>query len=150
MSTTESDAKIQSWIKNLQNGNLKSKKIQILAFVKENPRCTLEVIRDRTGISHQTITSAISNFMDEGIIKFVGKEESKNGIYSLCEYVTDLSEIYALKEQRNKEKMFHWAKYGLDRFYSLLTPATQNALIKISKLDTISDEETLTGQIEMF
>lgn len=150
MSTTKSEAKVENWIKNLQNGNLKSKGIQILAFIQDNPKCTLEVIRDRTSLSHQTITSAISNFMDEGIVKFVGKEESKNGIYSLYEYVSDLSEIYALKEQRNKEKMHHWAKYGLDRFYSLLTPATQNALIGIAKLNTISDEDTFTGQTEMF
>lgn len=141
MSTTKSEAKAENWIKNLQNGNIKSKKMQILKYIKDNPKCSLETIRNKTGLPHQTVTGSISTFMDEGLIKFVGKEESKNGVYSLHEYVTDMAEMYALKEQRSKEKMYHWAKYGLDRFYSLLTPATQNALIGIANLNTVSDKD---------
>ena len=141
MSATKSEAKAENWIKNLQNGNIKSKKMQILKYIKDNPKCSLETIRNKTGLPHQTVTGSISTFMDEGLVKFVGKVESKNNIYSLHEYVTDMAEMYDLKEQRNKEKMLHWAKYGLDRFYSLLTPATQNALIGIANLNTVSDKD---------
>lgn len=143
MSATESKAKLESWIKNLQNGNIKTKSLKILQFIKDNPKCSLETIRNETGFPHQSVTGIISNFMDEGIVKFVGKVENKNGIYSLHEYVTDMAEMYSLKEQRNKEKMYNWAKYGLDRFYSLLTPETQNALIGIANLNTISDKDAI-------
>jgi len=143
MSETESKAKLESWIKNLQNGNIKTKGLKVLKFIKDNPKCSLETIRNETGFPHQSVTGSISNFMDEGIVKFVGKIENQNGIYSLFEYVSDMAEMYALKEQRKKEKMFHWAKYGLDRFYSLLSPETQNFLIDISNKNTISDKDAL-------
>lgn len=143
MSTTKSDAKAENWIKNLQNGNIKTKGLIILKYIKDNPKCSLETIRTETGFPHQTVTGSISTFMDEGLVKFVGKVETKNGIYSLHEYVSDMAEMYALREQRNKEKMYHWAKYGLDRFYSLLTPETQNALIGIANLNTVSDKDAI-------
>jgi transcription initiation factor IIE alpha subunit len=143
MSATKSEVKVENWIKNLQNGNIKTRTLQIIKFIKENPKCSLETIRDKTGLPHQTVTGCISNVMDEGLVKFVGKTESDKGIYSLYEYVTDMAEMYALKEQRNKEKMKHWAKYGLDRFYSLLSPETQNCLIGITNLNTISDKDAI-------
>ena len=134
MSTTKSDASPQTYIDNLQNGNIKSATMRVLKYIKENPKCDLSIIRTETGISHQTVTGCISNLMDVGLVKFVGKVKIKKSTYSLCEYVTDLSEVYSLINQRKNEKIYHWAKYGLDRFLPYLSDITQNNLIDLKKL----------------
>jgi len=131
MSETTSIAKAENWIKNLQNGNVKSKTMQVLKFIKDNPKCNLDIIRDKTGLPHQTVTGCLSRIMDEGLVKFVGKIESNKNIYSLLEYVTDMSELYRLKNQRDKEKMVRWANNGINKFKPMLSSATINCLIDI-------------------
>jgi predicted transcriptional regulator len=131
MSATKSEAKAENWIKNLQNGNIKSKTMQVIKFIKDNPKCNLEIIRDKTGLPHQTVTGCLSRVMDEGLVKFVGKIESNNNVYSLLEYVTDMSELYRLKNQRDKEKMVRWANNGINKFKPMLSSATINCLIDI-------------------
>jgi len=131
MSETTSIAKAENWIKNLQNGNIKSKTMQVIKFIKDNPKCNLEIIRDKTGLPHQTVTGCLSRVMDEGLVKFVGKIESTNNVYSLLEYVTDMSELYRLKNQRDKEKMVRWANNGINKFKPMLSSATINCLIDI-------------------
>jgi predicted transcriptional regulator len=131
MSETTSIAKAENWIKNLQNGNIKSKTMQVLKFIKDNPKCNLDIIRDKTGLPHQTVTGCLSRIMDEGLVKFVGKIESNKNVYSLLEYVTDMSELYRLKNQRDKEKMVRWANNGINKFKPMLSSATINCLIDI-------------------
>jgi hypothetical protein len=143
MSTTKSEAKAENWIKNLQNGNIKSKTMQVLKFIKDNPKCNLDIIRDKTGLPHQTVTGCLSKIMDEGLVRFVGKIESNNNVYSLLEYVTDMLEVYSLKQKREEEKMITWAKRGLKRFDLLLTDETKNCLIGLSNLNTISDKDAI-------
>ena len=133
MSETTSIAKAENWIKNLQNGNIKSKTMQVIKFIKDNPKCNLEIIRDKTGLPHQTVTGCLSRVMDEGLVKFVGKIESNKNVYSLLEYVTDMSELYRLKNQRDKEKMVRWANNGINKFKPILSSATINCLIDIKK-----------------
>jgi len=143
MSKTKSDASPQTYINHLQNGNIKSATMKILKYIKDNPKCILSTIRTETGISHQTVTSSISNMMDLGLIKFVGKVENKKSVYSQLEYVSDLLEVYSLIEQRKNEKIYRWANYGMERFLSSLTPETQNCLIRLKNLNTISDKDAI-------
>ena len=143
MSKTKSDASPQTYINHLQNGNIKSATMKILKYVKDNPKCNLSTIRTETGISHQTVTGSISNMMDLGLIKFVGKVEIKKSVQSQLEYVSDLLELYNLIEQRKNEKIYRWANYGMERFLSSLTPEAQNCLIGLKNLNTIADKDAI-------
>ena len=73
-------AKVKTWLRNIENGKIKNYTEQILNEIKNNTKkgfyglfekdgiSTYE-LRNTTGISHQTLTSALSNLYDEGLIQ---------------------------------------------------------------------------------
>jgi len=77
-------AKVKTWLRNIENGKIKNYTEQILNEVKNNTKkgfyglfqkdgiSTYE-LRNTTGISHQTLTSALSNLYDEGLIQSINQ-----------------------------------------------------------------------------
>jgi len=102
--------KINQYLENLQTGFIKNKTDEVIKLIYNNNQITIYELRLRTTISHQTLTSAISNLMDEGIIKITGKTVINKKHYSKFTVCTDLNEIRYNAEQRKKEKVLQWIK----------------------------------------
>jgi hypothetical protein len=130
MSNTKSEAKIENWLKNIENGYLKSKQTIILDFIINNPNTTIHDIRTKCGISHQTTTSAVSIMLDEGVVRFNGTiklrkqddAEDEGDTYSMLLFVSDREERKAVKKKRIYEKFVAWAKQGVSHYKDFISP----------------------------
>ena len=147
MSRTKSSAKAESWIKQLENGNLKSKTVQVLKFIKENPYTTLHAIRlALSGISHQTITCVISVSLDEGAIMIMGRIKIEDNPYSQYYFIQDPKTRANLKIERKKEMFVAWAKQGLSNYSDMLPESIKQELEAKTCGITIRDMSTLFKQ----
>jgi hypothetical protein len=120
-SRTTSKAKIETYMKNIQSGNIRTKAMRILDYIRRNPFSDTDAIRSNLQISHQTTTGVISNFMDLGIIKIVGTLKIKNNVYSKYVIVTDYQEQTALAQQRLEEKYQIWLKQGKTMYHLVIS-----------------------------
>lgn len=129
MSETKSISKSENWIKQLNNGFLKSKTIIVLDYISKNPNTNLHEMRNAVPhLSHQTITSRISNLMDEGIVKITGDVEINETPYSTYLFVSSTDEQLDLKRQRAEEKFLGWVKQGLNDHIVFLSKSMTNEL----------------------
>ena len=123
-----SKAKIETYMANIQSGNIRNKAMRILDFIRRNPFCDTDVIRRYLDISHQTTTSAISNFMDIGVVKIVGKVTIKKNTYSKYMIVTDYIEQTKVAQQRLEEKYQLWLKQGKKTYHLVISDELKVAI----------------------
>ena len=116
MTKVISSAKRETYIENLRMGVIKSKTMEILNFVKDNPNCNTDNIRVGLSMAHQTATAIISNLLDIGIIKIVGETKSKNSTYSNYLFVEDYREQDRLEKARHLAKFKIWLEHGIANF----------------------------------
>jgi len=126
--------KINQYLDNLASGFMKSKNDQILNKIYLNQGITLHELRMTTNISHQTITSAISNLMDQGLIKITGKVIVNKKHYSRFKVCTDINEIEQNQKFREREKINQWIKNGLNLDLPIIIKdLIENHLINLKK-----------------
>jgi len=109
-------ANYKQYIENLNSGFIKSKTLKVLNYVKQNPQCTIYEMRMKMNISHQTLTSAISNLMDLGLIEINGQTKlgTPKKHYSTFIFQSDESKIIYNIHQREHEKIKLWISKGLE------------------------------------
>ena len=128
MSTTKSEAKIDSWVEQVESGNLQTNQSYILNYIIKHPNTTIYDIRNNLAIAHQTATAIVSMLMDEGVLRFNGKikmrevNSDSGDTYSMLVYVADKNERKAVKKRRNEEKFIAWAKKGVNNFRDFISP----------------------------
>ena len=59
--------RLNAYLKQIQSGDFKTKKLCVIAILKESPK-TLEYFRKNTNYSHQSLTSVLSVLCDEGMV----------------------------------------------------------------------------------
>jgi hypothetical protein len=121
MTQVISSAKRETYIENLKMGVIKSKTMEILNFVKDNPNCNTDDIRVGLSMAHQTATAIISNLLDIGIIKIIGDTKIKNSTYSNYMFVEDYSEQNRLEKARHLAKFKLWMEQGLSNYKEDMT-----------------------------
>ena len=126
-----SQAKRETYLANLKNGNINSKTMRILYFIKQRPFVNTDEIRNLLEISHQSATAIISVLLDIGVIKIVGETKINDNSYSKYRFVTDYQEQYNLSEMRIKEKYSIWLQQGISKFRELITTDLYNELLEI-------------------
>lgn len=126
-----SQAKRETYLANLKNGNINSKTMRILYFIKQRPYVNTDEIRNLLSISHQSATAIISVLLDLGLIKIVGESKINDNTYSKYRFVTDYQEQYNLSEMRIKEKYSIWLQQGISKFRELITTDLYNELLEI-------------------
>jgi hypothetical protein len=72
-------------------------------------------------ISHQTTTSVVSNFMDIGIVKIVGKRQIQKNVYSTLQIVTDYKEQSQVAQKRLEEKYQIWLRQGKNMYHLVIS-----------------------------
>jgi len=110
-------ARIKTWIIQLESGEIKSKQLKILNYIKNNPttdytkpKTDIRTMCEKLGIVHQSLTSCISYLEDGGLVKVVGQIEKRSKHYSIYEFVYDQNERDKLMYSRHKEKFNSWIK----------------------------------------
>lgn len=126
-----SQAKRETYLANLKNGNINSKTMRILYFIKQRPFVNTDEIRNLLEISHQSATAIISVLLDIGVIKIVGETKINDNSYSKYLFVSDYQEQYNLSEMRIKEKYSIWLQQGISKFRELITTDLYNELLEI-------------------
>ena len=120
-------ARIKTWIIQLESGEIKSKQLKILSYIKNNPttdytkpKTDIRTMCEKLGIVHQSLTSCISLLEDGGLVKVVGQIEKRSKYYSIYEFVYDDKERNKLMKSRHNEKFHAWLKLADN--YSELIP----------------------------
>ena len=102
------ESKTETWIRNLENGNIVSKTMIVLNYIKKHPYTDINEIRTVCDMAHQTVTGCLSNIMDEGVVKMVGQREIKNSVYSTLLFVFSHDERIVLRRERAESKAIKW------------------------------------------
>jgi predicted transcriptional regulator len=128
-----SQAKRETYLNQIQNGNIKSKTVKVLYVIRvagERMNLTTDVLRERLKMPHQTITAILSNLLDLGMIKIDQENNVKVGssTYSSYKYVESEEQQILYAELRQKEKFYQWARRGLEEFEQFLPDAVVDAL----------------------
>jgi len=129
MAKMTSAAKRETYVNNVNNGNINSKTMKVLHFIKSyelSEICNTYDMRQLLGMPHQTLTAIISNLLDLGIIKIAGETKHFKNTYSYYRYVSDSLEQKNNADKRRKEKFVYWLKQGLTEYSELMTPIMSN------------------------
>lgn len=130
-------AKIETWIRNIESGMIKTNTDRILYEIYKASRSNNEMsqtlfddfkpgkistdqLRQRLDIKHQTLTAILSALQDEGLIKVVGQYDDGKSVYSEWAYVSNKTERSILADQRKNEKFAQWTERGLTEFWDML------------------------------
>lgn len=108
-------SKVETWLKNLENGNIVNKTMIVLNYIKSHPNTDINEIRTVCDMAHQTVTACLSNIMDEGVVKIVGQREVNNSVYSKLLFVLNHQERIQIRRARAEEKMTKWMRQGLSK-----------------------------------
>jgi phage pi2 protein 07 len=103
-------AKTKTLLRNIENGHIKSSLSKVLFAIKSQKinHWSTYGLRERLQISHQTLTSALSNLCDEGLIKESGQVTYGENTYSKWEFVEDEIERAKLQHERLHGKYILW------------------------------------------
>jgi DNA-binding Lrp family transcriptional regulator len=116
-----SNASVHNWVKLLESGDLDNYTIKVLKHIKDNPHTDIESMRNNLKISHQTLTSRISDLMDEGLVEIVGDKLVKQGInYSLFKFVEGTFRQNEVKKNRLKSKYISWVNRGMREYKDIM------------------------------
>lgn len=134
-------AKVRTWLRNIENGNIRNYTECVLNEIKDNTPnlksypdldgmrkgITVHELRRELNLSHQTITSRISELHDEGLIKDVGQMEIDDAFYSIYMFVDDLSFRERVITQRKHEKYLRWLK-NANQYFEFMDAQTSNMI----------------------
>ena len=128
----ELKAKMKTYIHQLESGEIKSKQIKLLAYIKENPTLDFDnpltdilTMKRRLGMAHQSLTASLSNIEDLGLVKVIGQFEVESptkskSTYSIYQFVSSPLEREKLIKRRLEDKYSLWVSAGIRNFKHLL------------------------------
>lgn len=116
METKDRKAKIQTYLLNLHNGNIRGNAMEVLEYIHRNSGCTIADLRRELHMPHQTASSALSNLMDSGIVYDFGTEQIEDCVYSKLYFCHEAEKQDQLAFIRQEEKFRQWVKKGLKEF----------------------------------
>jgi hypothetical protein len=129
--------KVKTWLRNIENGNIRNNTEKILSYVKANTPekgatypegfelkgIDTYVLRQVTGISHQSLTAILSVLNDEGLVRPIGETEIHSSHYSIWAFVYDLEYRKRVQHQRMQDRYIKWLKKA-DEFMDLMGHST--------------------------
>jgi len=121
--------KVQTWLKQLNEGVIKSKTTRIIFEIhkhsyKGKGYTTIEELRTDLKMAHQTLTAIVSSIQDEGLIVTYGEITNEEGsVFQKIRYARP-EERENLVHERRIEKLAQWIKRGKEEFNDLLPYST--------------------------
>lgn len=112
-----------TYLQQLYTGDLENNTVSILDYIHKEGRKSTYHLRNELMFPHQTLTSSLSNLMDEGLIQVVDtisiELDGRFRSYSVYEYVHEELEQIKLSEARHLEKANNWLK-GYEKYKDIL------------------------------
>jgi len=116
-----SNASTHNWVMLMEKGDLQNYTIKVLRYIKDNPNTDIDKMRHELNLPHQTLSSRVSELMDEGLVEIVGDRTSKESIsYSLIRYVEGTFRQKQVKEQRLRSKYMAWVNKGIREYKDIM------------------------------
>lgn len=116
-----STASTHTWVDLMEKGDLQNYTIKVLRYIKDHPNTDIEEMRDNLKLPHQTISSRVSELMDEGLVEIIGERSSKEGnTYSLIRFVEGTFRQKQVREQRLRAKYQTWVNKGIREFKDIM------------------------------
>jgi predicted transcriptional regulator len=103
--------KLNAYLKQIQSGELKSKKLRVIKELQQSPQ-TIEYFRTKVGMSHQSVTATLSHLCDEGMVRMSSSSDAKFSLFSL---VGSEEEQDNLAKQRFIEKRELFIARGINQ-----------------------------------
>lgn len=119
-----SQAKRETYLKNLDSGMINTKTMQVLHFIRGyeySSICNTYDMRQFLKMPHQTLTAIISNLLDLGAIRISEEVKKGNNSYSSYRFVPDIQDQIRISNQRKKEKFDIWLKQGVNEYSELMS-----------------------------
>lgn len=142
MNTKNNDlsAKAETYLLQLENGNIKSNAVKVLNHIKTNVPRDTNTIRAELRLTHQTLTATLSNLLDMGLIKIIGKKRREDSVYSIFQYVSSAGERLELRKARKRKKYEGLVKRLKTEFKEFL-----NGDFEVEEVseDLVTDEKVL-------
>ena len=133
-------AKVKTWLRNVENGTLKTNTEIVLnkikdstpdadGFIFENYGKGISTyhLRESLNMSHQTLTSRLSQLQDEGLIKDVSQVIVNDTYYSVYMFVSDIQYRERLIHLRKHENYVKWLK-NADKYIEFMDRNTVQAV----------------------
>ena len=57
--------------------------VKIISILKENPRCTLKEMREKTGVAHNTIERHLKVLRDNGYVERIGAKKDGHWVVKI-------------------------------------------------------------------
>jgi len=124
-----SEVSVHHWVALMESGELLTNTIRVLNHIKKNNHTDIFEMRNDLKLPHQTLTSRISNLMDEGLIDISGKSNHKDLEYSTFFYVVGAENQKLAKEKRLKEKYILWLEKGYKEYIPFMTSSLAMSFI---------------------
>jgi predicted transcriptional regulator len=124
-----SKVSVHHWVALMESGELLTNTIRVLNHIKNNSHTDIFEMRNKLELPHQTLTSRISNLMDEGLIDISGKRNHKDLEYSTFFYVVGAENQKAAKEKRLKEKYILWLEKGYKEYIPFMSTSLAMSFI---------------------
>ena len=116
-----SNASVHNWVMLMNEGRLQNNTIKVLHYIKKNPSTDIERMREELKLPHQTLSSRVSELMDEGLVEIIGDRNNKDGVnYSLIKFVEETSRQIEVKQQRLRFKYVAWVAKGIREFKDVM------------------------------
>lgn len=125
---TTSKAKRDTYVKQVESGNLNSQTVRVLHYIRYNPLTDTDEMRTKLEMAHQSITAIISNLLDMGVITIVGEVKKRDNIYSMYRYIHEPHLQDEVAKERQKAKFKLWIKQGQETYGNLLSESLAKAL----------------------
>jgi hypothetical protein len=142
-----SQAKRETYLKNLESGLIQSKTMKVLYFIKTyelSSICNTYDMRNSLNMPHQTLTAIISNLLDLGSIKISEEIKKGNNTYSIYRFVPDIQDQIRISNERKKEKYNYWLKQGINEYSELMSGAIFNLINSQINYNQMKDKEIPT------
>ena len=116
-----SEVSVHHWVSLMESGKLLTNTVLVLDYIKNHKNTDIFEMRTELKLPHQTLTSRISDLMDEGLVAISGKMKHKDLEYSTFFYVVGYKNQKEAKEKRLKEKYILWLEKGYKEYLRFMS-----------------------------
>jgi len=117
-------AKVETWLEQIRTGAIKSNIVRVLKHIQDAGAHGTSIydMRDKLGMTHQSLTAVVSMLADEGLLFEAGVFQVKTSWYTIYVYVSNAEARKEIAFKRKAEKFHQWLQRGCDEYLDFMSP----------------------------
>ena len=119
MRTLTHAAKARTYIKQIESGHIDSNLLRVANYIRIYPMSTKEDVIKGLNKKHQSVTAAISNLLDVGLLTPVGLKDSRDACFTVYKWEDNPERRIINRVKRHEEKFNRWLERGRNEFTDL-------------------------------